>query len=576
MTTVPAAAILDHAYIRHPRLWVALICLLYLVIATNFALQTPRWQAPDEPAHYNYIAHLVTTGTLPILQRGDYDQAYRDYLLKNRFPADGEVERLRYENYQPPLYYLLGAVIHRATGGDLLALRMFNVGLGLILLLLFYATVAKVFPERHLLSVGATAFAALLPMHVAVTAAINNDVLAEVLVAASLYLLLAWARLYFERDHPEPIGSGSTASPQTMSGDSSRPHQLESSEMAEPEIKTEPKRNRQLIWLGILLGLGLLTKIYAYALVPLCLLAIVLVRWRAEASWRGLWQGVQQSLYTLVPALVLALPWWVRNGWLYGRWDLLGLEWHDQVVAGQPTTAEWIATHGFVSYSERALNFTFQSFWGVFGWLGVFMDGRIYTAFLAMTGVLFLGLLWTMIRLISGKPDSGLSEFQRWVLLFFILLVAAVAASYVWYNLKFVQHQGRYFFWGLLPISTFVALGWREVMRPLQGIISGLLALILLLALTFTGYINGGMNKWTVLTIGLITLVLLLQPLLFASGEGYRLAWLPRWLQQLATARTGVILLRMGRFTVWALPFLLLAALDLLIPTLYIVPQLTP
>ncbi|MCA1553249.1 MAG: hypothetical protein LC737_02600, partial [Chloroflexi bacterium] len=49
---------------------------LYLALAALYALNTPPWQVPDEPAHYNYIRTIAEQGTLPVLQVGDYDQAY--------------------------------------------------------------------------------------------------------------------------------------------------------------------------------------------------------------------------------------------------------------------------------------------------------------------------------------------------------------------------------------------------------------------------------------------------------------------------------------------------------------------
>jgi hypothetical protein len=202
------------------------------------------------------------------------------------------------------------------------------------------------------------------------------------------------------------------------------------------------------------------------------------------------------------------------------------------------------------------------------------MDQRVYTALLIGTGILFLGLLWSLIRLISGKPDTDVDDYQRWVLIVFALLLAIVTASYIWYNTKFVQHQGRYFFWGLLPISTFVALGWREVMRPLQGVITGILATILAIALAFTGYVGGSLDKWTILTIALFAIPLLLQPLLFLGIDGYMLPWLPTAVQHRAATpamvRAGYIL----RFSVWVAPYVLLIILDLLIPRLYLLPQL--
>jgi len=562
----------DHVFVRRPRFWLVYICVLYLIAAVNFARQTPPWQAPDEPAHYNYIAHIAEQGALPVLRIGDYDEAYRSDLVSRRFPSGESIDSLRYESYQPPLYYLLGAIVYRVSDGTLFAVRLLNVALGLATIILLYFTLEMVFPDKPMIVLGATAFTAFLPMHVAITAAVTNDILAELLIIAQMTVLLIWLRvqLQSEKDNPEDLhaareGNGLAGSAHTQSA-------------SIISTKREELRTRQptlLLLLGLLLGLGLLTKIYAYAMVPLCALIIVSVIWFQERRWHGFRYGISESLYAIVPAMVLGLPWWLRSSQLYGAWDFLGLRWHDQVVAGQPTTTEWIAQYGFVPYSERAFSLTFQSFWGVFGWLGVFMDQRIYTALLIGSGVLFLGLLWSLIRLISGKPDTDLDDYQRAVLFIFALMLMVVTASYIWYNTKFVQHQGRYFFWGLLPISTFVALGWREIMRPLQGTITGMLAAILAIALAITGYVGGSLNQWTILTIGLFAIPLLLQPLLFIGVDGYTLSWLPPSMQRFLALRSIMQIERLLRSLVWLTPFLLLILLNLLIPVLYLLPQLS-
>ena len=191
-------------------------------------------------------------------------------------------------------------------------------------------------------------------------------------------------------------------------------------------------------------------------------------------------------------------------------------------------------------YGERALTFTFRSFWGVFGWMGVFMDTRIYTAFLLFTGVIFLGLLWAMVRLISGRPDADMDLLQLWVLGLFGVMIAAVLAAYAWYNADFMQHQGRYFFWGLLPIGTIVALGWREVMQPLQGLITAVLALVVAVGVTAAGMVTGAEYKWTVMTVGCIALLLLLQPLLLAGTSQGTLRRMPALAARLAVASQRV------------------------------------
>ena len=533
-------ATLDRLYVVRPRRWLWVIAALYLVVAVRFAIQTPPWQAPDEPAHYNYIAHIAQNYSLPVLMMGDYDEKYKAVLVKAGFPTEMSIAPLRYESYQPPLYYLTATPFYWLSQGHLLWLRFYNVVLGLGVILLIYRCLETVFPHKPLINLGATAFAASLPMHVAVAAAVNNDVLAELWVVAALLALFQWMRSQFY--NADPLDSGAS--------------------------------HRQLVLLGVILGLGLLTKIYAYLLVPICALAIVGVVWRNQRTWHSVLQGISLALWTVIPALLLGLPLWLRNARLYGLPDLLGLAWHDKVVVGQARTADWLAQYGWEAYSERAFRLTFQSFWGVFGWLGVFMDQRIYTATLIFSGILFLGLLWALVRLISGTPDTDMDEFQQWVLGLLGIMLIAVVASYAWYNIKFVQHQGRYLFWGLLPIGTIVALGWREVMQPLQGAIAGFLALVLAVSLGLAGYIAGDINKWTLLTLFLIALFLLCQPVLLGGTEEYQNKWLPTRLRQTMARPGAVRILNMLRFCAWATPFALLFLLDFLIPALYLLPQL--
>ena len=61
MTRTHRQTPLDSLYVHRPRLWLVVILLLYVVLAFRFASLTPAWQAPDEPAHYNYIAHIAQT-----------------------------------------------------------------------------------------------------------------------------------------------------------------------------------------------------------------------------------------------------------------------------------------------------------------------------------------------------------------------------------------------------------------------------------------------------------------------------------------------------------------------------------
>src|SRR5574341_677356 len=113
----------------HP-LILSLIVAAYLAIGIQYAVLTPRWEVPDEPAHYNYIRYLVDKKSLPTLDPGEYDQGYLAWLTSAQFPPYLPVDSLQYESWQPPLYYVLAAPIYLSTNGGLLPLRLFSLALG--------------------------------------------------------------------------------------------------------------------------------------------------------------------------------------------------------------------------------------------------------------------------------------------------------------------------------------------------------------------------------------------------------------------------------------------------------------
>lgn len=84
----------------------AAVLAVYLVLAAQYAALTPDWQAPDEPAHYNVVRQIAQTGALPVLEPGDYDQAF-EQVVGNGFPPEIALDRVQYQDYQPPLYYVL-------------------------------------------------------------------------------------------------------------------------------------------------------------------------------------------------------------------------------------------------------------------------------------------------------------------------------------------------------------------------------------------------------------------------------------------------------------------------------------
>jgi hypothetical protein len=221
-------------------------------------------------------------------------------------------------------------------------------------------------------------------------------------------------------------------------------------------------RERDRPWqIGLLLAVALLTKTTAYAVVVVAMVA-VLVRWRRERrAWR--W-AVGQLAWMLVPALLVSAPWFIRNGLTYGWSDPLGLVRHNEIVEGQLRTSEYLALHGWAAYWERAWRFTFQSFWGQFGWMGVVLPARIYKGLTLLSTLLVAGFIAWLFQHRRPSQSTNLPISQSTnspILPLFLLALSAILTffSFVWHNLTFVQHQGRYLFPALIPIGVAVALG---------------------------------------------------------------------------------------------------------------------
>ena len=515
-----------------------LILIVYASLGTLFAITTPPWQNPDEPAHYNYVAHVANERQLPVLQMGDYDEAYLQRLKAERFPRDLSIAPIRYESHQPPLYYLLSTPVYWLSGGRLLALRLFSVVLGGGVVLLIFLCARVTVPGSPHIALGAAAFAALLPMHVALMASVNNDALAELLITGTVLALLLWQRSVAAGE------GGETPS--------------------------------YLLATGVLIGLGFLTKATAYILLPIALIVVFFFSFWPEVGRHPIARKQLMRFALLIgPALLLGLPWWIRNSLLYGNLDILGLSWHDAVVTGQPTAAAWIAENGWGAYWERAWSFTSKSFWGVFGWLGVFMDARIYTVFFILSAIAAVGLLFRYwMRVTADATHWSFILSSPWMALLLLWMAAFIA--YGWYNIGFIQHQGRYLFPALPAWSLLFALGWWAVFERRASLAAGGILLASAAAyLLLSPLVGRAADRWTLLLFGIAGVGLLLHGLM--SDRIVRSITRAVAGDQHRGPQGASIRLREDdvlRTILYVLPFLAMFALDMAIPFLYIVPQL--
>lgn len=427
------------------------IVVTYLFVGGMYAAFVPPWQAPDEPAHYNYVRQLAN-GRWPMITAGDYDQAYLDEIRGAQFAPQYPIDVIEYEDWQPPLYYLLLMPIFQLTNGSLLALRLASLLIGAGVVVLAHAIALEVFPARRWLAWTTAVFVAFLPQHLHIMASVNNDALAELLIAAVLLVLIRWTKA--------PLTSWQYSA-----------------------------ERKYLLLAGLFLGLGLVTKLTAYLMLPV---AGVVLLWRYWGHWDDLFPT---GVLLFAPALLIGSLWWGRNLLVYSGFDPLAMAAHDAVVVGQPRTAEWMAQFGLEETVRRFARTTFISFWGQFGWMAVPLLA-FFRPLLLLTGIVAAGLLLALVRRTAGPVDrvppppppapspSGktfairyhsphMEILPAWLLrpLLLLLLFLLTLGVHIYYNLTFVQHQGRYLFPALAPIGIGVAVGlgvWWEMLPWLK------------------------------------------------------------------------------------------------------------
>lgn len=390
------------------RLALLLLFLGTFALAALFAWRTPPWLAPDEPAHYAYVQYVATTGRPPVLEAQCYDEAYKGELTATDFQAGVDLGRFCYEGHQPPLFYYLAAPVYLLSGGSLLALRLFCALLGAGVPVAAWGVVrAAGADERVALATGGVV--ALVPQHLAMIGSLNNDALTFLLVALTMWQAV---RLLGERE----------------GGD-----------------------QREWLLLGLLVGLALVTKTLAWVVVPLAGLLLVLRYPLSRGSGAVL---VRRTVLVGAIAALFILPWFARNVLAYGDTDWMGLGRHDEIVVGQPRTAEQITTRGVGGTIANGLRTTFNSFWGQFGWMEAPLKENEYRVlgFFCVGAVVGL-VIWVARR---GWREWGVDSRA---LLLFAAWVLVTAALVVYYNLEFVQYQGRYLFPALTPLAFFMVVG---------------------------------------------------------------------------------------------------------------------
>lgn len=380
---------------------------------TGGPAKVPDIGAPDERQHANYVQRLISGEGYPIFNPKD--------------PNLGE----NYQGHQPPAFYTLEAGWAKIAGVSDVSSPDAGPKLRFLNALLGGANIAGIFFlglwgfKRTDVALIAAAFAALLPMNCALSGAISNDVL--------LYALCSWSLAIMGL----VLNDGWTV--------------------------------KRAVALGLVIGLAMLTKTTAIALLPI----LALTMWMKRPT-------VKMGALPWALAIGLAIGWWARNQSLYG--DPFAIKAFNQAFVGSPQASTFIAGLGAFTYWTSWFGWwSMRSFYGAFGYMDIFLNetgmpagqaqNTLYRLLLAVSFVAGLGWI--------GSTASGVAKRVPKIQVLNGIFTILVVLLFIRFNMQYFQAQARYVFPALGPIACGFALGALHLAKERWIVALAAVALIL-------------------------------------------------------------------------------------------------
>jgi hypothetical protein len=345
---------------------------------------------PDEAAHVAN-AEIYKSGRIPRFRSGDPD----------------------FEAHQPPLYYVLIAPLlldEAKADQPAVYARWFGIVLGAITIWCLFACLRAAFPTRGDLAATAAAFAGLLPMNVNLCASISNDILTNLIVVLGFWMIARAIEATVRKDGRAML--------------------------------------RESVGVGIVIAAGLYTKTSTLVLVPAVVVAAALL---AKERLVGAKAGAALAAVPIVLGTLLASPWLARNTRLYGD-PVAQHIFQSAFVQTTMTTARMLSHISAAEYCRLAVTQSFESFWGVFDSMQLFLPEQVYIGLALIGAATLVGAgIWIKRNSLGARERIAL-----WVL---ATILAGTVAAFARFNMTFFQPQGRYLYTALAPIGFLFAVG---------------------------------------------------------------------------------------------------------------------
>jgi 4-amino-4-deoxy-L-arabinose transferase-like glycosyltransferase len=421
---------------RRPSRGLALITGLLLAAlgfahAALYAYLTPLWQAPDEPAQFEYILLIADRGRptedldLRIQERIVEDVIARDFFRFGGGARPPEEAPRTFEAIWPgqaryvgrqPAYHILAAVIVKGMGDapvadQVRAVRLFSA-------LLFGLTVAAVFltgllllPSRFRLAVAAGAVAALWTMPAYIGGTVNNDNLA-MLVGSLMFLAIAYA-------------------------------------------ERRGYRSEVVIAIVVLAILAFYVKRTTLALIPLAALVLLAAVWRAGRRARIAGAAVLVFGGASLVAAIATFPPLREAAIAVANRYLANVSVADNLAAIEGISPRWQTV--LTSFLEVAAPFH-QSFLGLYGWLAAPLAPVWYGIGSAVVLVVLVGL-WRFGLASFPDLDGPARAGIRWLAVGLTFSLGLLFTYALYFSQDGTAPQGRYLYVALAPMVILGGLG---------------------------------------------------------------------------------------------------------------------
>ncbi|MBM3129309.1 MAG: DUF2142 domain-containing protein [Chloroflexi bacterium] len=410
------------------------ILFAFVALAVTYSIVTPIFEAGDEVWHYPFVQHLATGNGLPV----------QDPNVKTLWEQEGG---------QPPLYYALSAlatfwidtrdlperlwhnpharigipldfgnknmIVHTSaenfpwqnTTLAVHLIRLLSILFSTITVALTYLFALEIKSDQTLAAFAA-ALVAFNPMFLFISASVNNDNLATMLATLALLLLV--------------------------------------------QLITRGATTRRFIALGIVLGLGALTKV---SLLGLLIVAAIVFTYllirdrRPKTDDRRLGMtviGHRSSVIAgslLCAAFVIAIAfWWYARNWILYD-DFSAFDVWVQIAGGRPTPVT------LVSLLNEFQGFRI-SFWGNFGGVNLIAPEWVYIVLDVFTILAIIGLL-------IGFARRALPRLL-WLPALWLTLISILLVRWTWLTMA---SQGRLIFPAIAAVAVLMVYGLAQFQR---------------------------------------------------------------------------------------------------------------